>query len=297
MNAGATTDENVMPSGFTCQDQDARGGSTLGGRVTARQSPWRPRRRARARRPQRLGTVPLGLVAALLLASAGVLRSADTLTAKLHPSGMIQISRAGVELAMIELNAHGSGWQHAPQKSATAAVSELPGQAGKQFVGVLSIPKSEGGAIRYTEHVKALPQGFQLEYDLAVTQTMRLSGLQFSVNLPVAQYAGKEVLVAQLGDEPELVGLPQEQSKDRFQLWSGQGARVEVDKGGAAAITVELRAAADVVVQDLRQWDNPVYEIRLPAIMEDPGREVSAADRFHLDVTVTFASPVKLEGP
>ena len=246
---------------------------------------------------RRLGMAPLGLAAALLLASAGVLRSADTLTAKLDASGMIQISRAGVELAMIELNAHGSGWQHAPQRTATAEVGDLPGQTGKQFAGVLPIPKSEGGAIRYTERVKALPQGFQLEYDLAVTQPVRLSGLQFSVSLPVAPYAGKEVLVSQLGDEPELVGLPQEQSKDRFQLWSGQGARVEVNKGGVAAITVELRAAADVVVQDLRQWGNPVYEIHVPAIMEDPGREVSAADRFHLDVTVTFASPVKLEGP
>ena len=41
----------------------------------------------------------------------------------------------------------------------------------------------------------------------------------------------------------------------------------------------------------------PVFEIRFPAIMEDQGRDMAADDRFHLDLTVTFAAPVKLEGP
>jgi hypothetical protein len=31
--------------------------------------------------------------------------------------------------------------------------------------------------------------------------------------------------------------------------------------------------------------------------MEDQGREMSAEDRFHLDLTVTFAAPVQLEAP
>jgi hypothetical protein len=47
----------------------------------------------------------------------------------------------------------------------------------------------------------------------------------------------------------------------------------------------------------MRQWDNPVYEIRFPAIMEDAGREVAAGDRFHLDLTVTFAAAVGLGVP
>jgi hypothetical protein len=31
--------------------------------------------------------------------------------------------------------------------------------------------------------------------------------------------------------------------------------------------------------------------------MEDQGREVAAGDKFHLDLSVTFPAPVKLEGP
>lgn len=243
-----------------------------------------------------MSSLPAATVA-VLLASASVSWSQEALSAKLHPSGMVQLSRAGVGLAVIELNAHGPDWQHAPQKGATADVSDLPGEAGKRFVGILPVPGTDGGSIRYTESVKTLSQGLRFEYHLTVEQTVRLNGLQVSINLPVAQYAGQEVLVSQLDDDPKLVGLPQEKQEGKFQLWSGQGARIEAAKGTDAAITVELRAATDVVVQDMRQWDNPIFEIRFPAIMEAAGREVSAGARFHLDLTVTFAATVQLEGP
>lgn len=232
---------------------------------------------------------------AVLLAGASASRAQDALKVKLHASGMVQVSRAGAELAMLELNAHGPGWQHAPQKTATAELSDLPGGAGRKFDGVLPIPNTEGGAIRYTESVKTLSQGFRLEYELTVTNIFRLNGLQFSINLPVARYAGKEVLISRFDEYPDLVGLPEEQGA--FQVWSGQGAKIEAAKDTDDAVTIELRAATDVVLQDMRQWDNPVYEIRFPAIMEGSGREVSAGDKFHLDITVTFAAPVQLEGP
>jgi len=239
----------------------------------------------------------IGAAVAVLLAAAGTAWSQDALSAKLHPSGMVQVSRGGVVLAMIELNAHGAGWQHAPQEGATADASDLPNQAGKQFVGVLAIPKTDGGAIRYTESVRTLSQGLQIEYSLTMTKTMALNGLQVSVNLPVDQYAGKEVLISQRQGEPTLIGLPQEQQQGGFQVWSGQGAKVETAKDTDQAVTLELRASTEVVIQDLRQWDKPVFEIRFPAIMEDPGREVSEGARFHLDLTITFAAPVQLEGP
>jgi hypothetical protein len=255
-------------------------------------------RKVRARERTTTGVARAGrMAAAVLLATAAGIWAQEALKATLHPSGLIQVSRAGVALATIELSAHGSGWEHAPQKTASAETSDLPGAAGKRITGVLTIPKTAGATLRYSESVKALPQGFELTYDLSSTAATKLSGLQFSVNLPVTQYAGKEVLISRLGDEPDLVGLPQEQQKGTFQLWSGQGARVEVAKGTADAVTIELRAATDVVVQDLRQWNNPVFEVRVPAIMEDPGRDVAAGEAFHLDLRVTFAAPVTLAGP
>ena len=242
-------------------------------------------------------TVLVSLAGVVLLAAASGSWAQETLSAKLDASGMVRVTRGDVELAMIELNAHGPEWKHAPQATATAQVSDLPGQAGRRFVGTLPVPNAGGGALKFTESVKALPQGLALEYDLSATGAMKLNGLQVSINLPVAVYAGKELVMSQLGAEPQSASFPQEQQGETFQVWAGEGAKIEVAKGTADAITIELRAAADVVVQDLRRWEHPTFEVRFPAISEDQGRELTADDRFHLDLTVTFAEPVKLVGP
>jgi len=241
--------------------------------------------------------VLVGLATAALLTAANGLWAQETLSAKLDPSGMIRVLRGDVELAMIELNAHGADWTHAPQASATAEVGDLPDGAGKRFIGTLPIPNTDGGAIKFTESVRTLPQGLQLEYDLSMTGAMKLNGLQVSVCLPVAQYAGKEVVVAQPEGDPEIMTLPLEQREQTFQVWTGEGAKIEAAKGTDEAVTIELRAPTDIVVQDLRQWEHPIFEIRFPAIMEDQGRDVAADDRFHLDLTVTLPAPVKLQGP
>ncbi len=247
---------------------------------------------------RRVSAVGASAAMALLAAVASGAWAQGALSANLDASGLIRLTRGPAELAAIELNAHGSEWKHAPQTSAVARVSDLPGQAGKQVVGTLPIPDTDGGTIQFTETVKTLAQGLQLEYELAPSTTMRLNGLQLSVLLPVGAYAGQELVISRLGGEDEIVGLPLEERKQGgFQLWSGEGAKIDAAKGAEGAFTVELRAPTDVVVQDLRQWEQSVFEVRFPAIMEDGGREVTADDRFHLDLTITFPEAVTLGGP
>ncbi len=248
-----------------------------------------------------MSTTRTRMIAAIVLAvlvAASTSWAQGTLVAKADASGLIHVSRDGVELATIELSAHGPGWQHAPQSSATAQVSTLPGQGGLRFTGSLPIPATEGGALNYEETVTELPQGLRVEYEVTVAAAMLLSGLQVSVNLPVGVYAGKEIMVSSPHAEAKIAGLPEEQPEvGRHQIWGGQGARVEAAAGTEDAVAMELRAAADVVVQDLRQWEHPIFEVRFPAIMQDPGREMTLDDRFHLDLTVTFAAPVDLQAP
>lgn len=245
----------------------------------------------------RVGMIVVSLVAAVLLGAVPGLWAQDTLAAKLDPSGLVRVVAGETELAAIEFNAHGPEWKHAPQVSATAQVSDLPEEGGKRFVGTLPIPNTEGGTLEFAESVKPLPQGLRLEYDVSVKQALRLNGLQVSICLPVAQYADKEIVITRPEEEePQVVALPQEQA-EAAQLWGGEGAKVEVAKGTSQAVTIELQAAAGSVIQDLRQWERPTFEIRFPAIMEDPPREVTAEDKFHLVLTVTFAAPVELVGP
>ena len=220
--------------------------------------------------------------------------------ARLHPTGMIHVVRgdpAEAEPVTIELNAHGPGWEHAPQKSAAAQVGDLPDEAGKQFDGTLPIPNTDGGAVTYVQRVKPLPQGLRLQYDVGMSKDMRLHGLQVSILLPVDRYAGKVLQIARPEGDPHTVTLPREQRGDNFQVWTGEGARIEVAQGDPDALTIQLLAAAHVVVQDLRRWDRPIYEIRFPAIMEDAGRDVTADTRLHLDLTIAFPTPVTLQGP
>ena len=237
------------------------------------------------------------LTAAAALFAAAFACAQEPVTATLQPSGLIGVTRGGVEMATIDLNAHGPGWDHAPQESATGEVSDLAAPTEKRVVGSLPIPSTDGGAIEYTETVTALPQGLQIAYDLTMSKTMRLSGLQLSVNLPVAVHGGGEVMILQPHDDAEVVGLPADPEESRSQLWSGAGATVEVAKEDQKALTIQLRAATDVVVQDLREWESDVFEVRFPAIMEAGGREVQAGDRFHLDLTLTFPGSLTLEGP
>ena len=248
----------------------------------------------------RAGMIVLSVAAAVLLIGATGVRAEETLSAKLDPSGLVRVvaGEVAVEVATVDLNAHGPGWKHAPQAGATARVSDLPDQAGKRVVGVLPVPGTDGGALEFTETVKTLPQGFRLEYEVGVNQAMKLNGLQVSILLPVARYAGKELVITRPDDdEPSVATLPLEQREETPQVWAGAGSKIEVATGTDQAITIELLAAADIVIQDLRKWDQPVFEIRFPAIMEDPGRVVAAEDKFHLNLTVTFAGPVKLTGP
>lgn len=235
------------------------------------------------------------MMAAAVVVSGGVLWAQGTLTAKLDPSGMVQVLSGETEVAMIELNVHAPGWKNGPQASATARVSDVPG--GKRFVGVLPVPDSNGGALDFAQTVKSLPQGLDLDYDVTMTKAMKLSGLQVSVDLPTAIYGGKDVLIVNPDAESRTATLPQEQMGDNFQIWSGDGARVEVARGTPEAVIVELQAAAGLIIQDLRRWQRPTFEIRIPAIMDDAGRDVTTGDRLHLHLTVTFARPVTLTGP
>lgn len=245
----------------------------------------------------RTWSVLFGLGSAALLAAQGSLWAQEALSAKLDPSGMVRVFSGETELAMVELNAHAVGWVNAPQASATAQARDLPAGAGKRFTGTLAIPAADGGAVAYTQTVKALPQGLELEYEVGFTKAMKLSGLQVSINLPTTIFGGKDLVVSNPDADPRTVALPSEQAGDAFQLFFGDGSKVEAAKGTPQAVSAELRAAASVVVQDLRRWERQTFEVRFPAIMEDAGRDVTPEDRLHLDLTLTFAAPVKLTGP
>jgi len=232
----------------------------------------------------------------LLLALAACAGAQQALTATVEPSGTVRVVSGAVELAMFELNAHATGWQHVPQAQATARVSDLPDGTGKRIEGTLPVDAA-GGVLQFTQTVRSTPEGLQFEYNVNVNQAVKVNGLQLSVCLPTARYAGKELFIGQPDRDPQIRSFPEQLNEQNFQVWSGEGERVEVARGMPEAVAVRLRAATDILVQDLRRWEHETFEIRFPAIMEDGGRELTPDDRFHLDFIVTFAAPVRVAGP
>ena len=220
----------------------------------------------------------------------------NPMSVKVDSTGIVRVSAGTTEMVTLELNAHAPGWVNAPQSAATGQLSDLPGQAGKRFVGTLPIPSADG-PLQFTETLQTLPQGLQLQYDVSVAKPMKLSGLQVSLNLPTARYAGKELVVNRPDADAEAGSFPQAQSDQTTQIWSGTGDGIAVAKGSPDAVSVQLQAATDILVYDLRKWEHPTFEIRFPAIWEDAGRSMTPGERFHLELTILFAAPVKLATP
>lgn len=208
---------------------------------------------------------------------------------RVDPSGVVQVMAGDVVLGLLDLNAHGPQWQHAPQTAATVQASALPEGQGQRFVGKLPIPNTEGGVLEFTETVTEVPQGVRVRYEVTVPQPLKLNGLQVSLVLGVGEYGGQTALVLRPDDYPSSAIFPLEKRENASQLWSGEGHRMEIASNTGKGINLELQAPAGIVIQDLRHWDQPTFEIRIPAIMEDPPREVGVEERFHLDLTLTVA--------
>ena len=235
-------------------------------------------------------------VGVLLVLAAGS-QAQGALTAQVEPSGTVRVFAGGAELALVELNAHAAGWRNVSQEEATAQVSDLPDGTGKRIEGTLTIDAATGGAFHFVQTVKPVADGLQLEYNVSVVQPVKVNGLQVSIGLPTARYGGKELLIGQPDRDPQIRSFPEQMNEQNSQVWSGEGERVEVARGTPEAVAARLRAATDILVQDLRRWQHETFEVRFPAIMEDGGRELTPEDRFHLDFTMTFAAPVTVFGP
>lgn len=289
-------------------EETRRGASTAAGRDTTPAGPFRriqsdgqglavipgeEETMARLRARTKTGA----LTVLLALAAASALPAQESLSARLEASGLVHLLLGETELAALDLNAHGPGWIHVSQAAAATEVSALPDQLGWRFTGTLPVPRS-GGALTFTETVSPLPEGLRLEYEVVITEPLLLNGLQVSLSLPVARFVGQTLFVSQPDTGAHGLLLPAEQPEEqRAQLWAGEGTTVEVAPGTEQALTLQLQALADLVVQDLRQWEHAAYEIRLPAIMQDSGSRLRPGTRFRLVLTLTLPGPVRLLGP
>ena len=255
------------------------------------------------------------LVALLLLIGFGtqIVCAQDALSAKLLAQGGIKVMAGDKVMATLSLNAHGPAWKHADQPAATAIIKDAETGPAKTVEGSLLVPDTDGGAVQFVETVTPAEKGFTVAYSLGYTKAMTLNGLQVSLLLPADVFAGNAVVLYAPGEKPAEgeaaadkateVPLPEKLDWEKWQLATGQASKIEIAQGTDNAITIapklpEPKEGAKValtrfVVQDLRKWDQNVFEVRLILIMDDKCKQVSAEDKANIELSITFARPLQ----
>ena len=251
-------------------------------------------------RRARLSRVAVGLLLAGLVGRAQQAEppaEQDGLGLRFTPDGRVQVWAGAEQLMTLELNAHGPKWSHAGQEKATAtrADADTERDAGVVFSGSLPVPNTEGGAIEFVETLEPIESGFSAVYKLRPNREVLLNGLQLSLLLPTARFTGKEIALRAAEGEPTRLTLPRELNGEKWVLGAAECNGVEVAPGAPDAIALTTEKAARLVVQDLRQWQKEVFEVRLALITADEGELVSADRRYSVKIDVTFARPLFLE--
>mgnify|MGYP005837099891 CR=1 FL=1 len=254
-----------------------------------------------------------GVMALLLLLFLGAPGAAqDGLTAKLLAQGGVTVMSGGETLAKLSLNAHGPEWVHADQILATAATRAVEG--GKLVEGFLPVPNTDGGAIRFAETLQPTESGFRVGYRLSFVKAITLNGLQISLLLPATAFSGQRVVLHTVPPEPveaedeaaveakpqmQTVMLPARLDAGKWQLATLPALKIEIAPGTARPITItprlpevaESEAAKPpvFVVQDLRQWEQDVFEVRLVLVMTDEGQAMAADESLEAGLELAFA--------
>ena len=249
---------------------------------------------------------------------------ADQITAWVGKTGDVRFGRGaqldawpprlgGSEPLRLELNAHATDWQHIPQADFVVSKLAKPDAQSRVVAADLIVPGETPATMSVFEQLRLEGTGLTATYDLRAKDATKLCGLQLSLLLESAQYAGTTVTFTGLktvvagrtapdlipyGTPPPTDGLPDfveaAQTTAALPLAVGanhQLADVYCDKltvTGANALPFTLTSARPmrVVIQDNRKWGVEQFEIRLAFIMEATGRVVPAETQFHAGVTV-----------
>ena len=243
----------------------------------------------------RFGTIALALgVAAVLAGTTAVAQQG--IVVQPAPTGRLQLMQAGQPIMAIELSVHGDNWTHAAQSRAQAQVTQVADQPGLLYKGLLAVPGGEG-PLNFEETVRPAENGFFVDYKMWFDQATTLNGLQVSLLLPVARYLGKSVVLVAGGGRETTVELPMQLDAQKWVLHqSGGVTEVQIGPGTDVASGVACGGPTNVLVHDLRQWQQQVFEIRFHEVYQQTATTVEANREFKVSLAFGFQEPVTIQG-
>jgi hypothetical protein len=243
----------------------------------------------------RFGTIALAVVATVVLAGTAAVAQ-EGIVVQPAPTGRLQVTKAGQPIMAIELSVHGDNWTHAPQSRAQAQVTQLADQPGLLYKGLLQVPGGEG-PLNFEETLRPAENGFFADYKMWFNQPTTLNGLQVSLLLPVARYLGKNVVLVGGGGRETTVELPMQLDAQKWVLHQGGGiTEVQIAPGTDVASGVACGGPTNVLVHDLRQWQQQVFEIRFHQVYQQTALTVEANREFKFSLAFGFQEPVTIQG-
>lgn len=211
------------------------------------------------------------------------------------PTGRLQVLRAGQPVMAVELSTHGKEWTHAPQSRAQAQFTRLTDEPGLLYKGILEVPGAQG-PLNFEEAIRPADNGFFVDYKMWFNQPTTLNGLQVSLLLPVNRFLGKQVIVVGPAQRETTVTLPMELDEAKWILHRGSANEIQVAPGTDVAFAVAAQTRTNVVIHDLRRWQQQVFEIRFWQVFQDPAAVVEANREFTLNLAFGFGEPVQIQG-
>jgi len=251
------------------------------------------------------------LAALCLLVLGGTAGAADELLVNVADDGSLTVTTPSAPSAVapvkLELNGHGTGWQHVEQSAAEIPQRCRPTPTVRAFSGLLPIPGDRGGLVGFRSCIATEGKMLSAEWQMRPADDILLNGLQASIWLDAAAYKGSTLSLTDVkrryeseqgpvytDTEPVTVTLPLEPEAERFVVFDGYCGQIQVLTDKGIPFTITAPEPYRFIIQDNRQWEHDVFEVRLAFFMAQGGVVFSKEDALAARLLLEFGDEVKM---
>lgn len=250
-------------------------------------------------------------VALALLTTAGVAGAADGLLVNVADDGSLTVTTPSAPSAVapikLELNGHGTGWQHVEQSASEIPQRCKPTPTVRAFSGLLPIPGNRGGLVGFRSCIATEGKMLSAEWEMRPANDILLNGLQASIWLDATAYKGSILRLTDVkrryeseqgpvytDTESVTVALPLEPEAERFVLFDGYCGAIQIPTDKGIAFRLTAPEPYRFIIQDNRKWEHDVFEVRLAFFMAEGGVVFSKEDALAARLLLEFADEVKM---
>jgi hypothetical protein len=234
------------------------------------------------------------LVLALALIG-GISSCAWPLTVVTEDKGEIIFLDGAAPFARIACGAFGPGWRAESQSVAYDLADTRSTPDERSLSGTFDVPETPA-SVAFSESVsRAGPRSLHAAYQLTLTTAAQPNSLWVSLYLPCDLYNGRTVTAFDAaGEQREFLALPA--SLGQAHLFSRHGVKkLSVADGAAVGYEVEFSPAANVLLQDNRQWGGTEFELRIELLGPYLDATVPAGTEFAQALSVTLPEDVAFQ--